>query len=274
MSKLKIDTDKCLKDGICAEECPLKIISLMGTEGLPGIRPGAESSCLACGHCVAVCPRGALDCSEAPIHLCPPIKKERIIDKVQAAQFLRSRRSARVFELRPVKKALIQELIEIARYAPTASNSQPLAWIVFTDRGQIESIAEQTIEWMRGLIEQGPHAIYSPYILPAVKAWDAGQDRILRNAPALVFATAPTDAVYGMVDLTIALSYLDLIAPTAGLTTCWAGILHRAMENNPSLRDYVGIPEAHLHYYPMMIGYPKYPYHRLPVRRPPSIIWK
>jgi nitroreductase len=133
---------------------------------------------------------------------------------------------------------------------------------------------KRTIEWMRRLIEAGPLAIYSSYIIPAVAAWDAGQDRILRDTPALVFATAPIEAVYGMVDLTIALSYLDLIAPAAGLTTCWAGVLHRAMEKNPALRDYVGIPKTHPYYYPMMIGYPKYPYHRLPARTPPKIIWK
>jgi nitroreductase/NAD-dependent dihydropyrimidine dehydrogenase PreA subunit len=274
MAQLIIDPEKCAKDGICADECPLKIISLSGPNGLPEIKAGAESACFACGHCVAVCPRGALDCSEIPLNLCPPINKKLILHKDQAVQFLRSRRSARVFKNRPVEKAQLHELIEIARYAPSASNSQMLEWIVFTDGNQIAGLVEKTIAWMRGLIKQGPRAIYSPYIIPAVEAWDAGQDRILRKTPALVFATAPIEAVYGMVDLTIALSYLDLIAPTAGLITCWAGVLHRAMEKNPSLRDDVGIPETHPYYYPMMIGYPKYPYHRLPVRKPPKIIWK
>jgi len=274
MAQLTIDIDKCAKDGICADECPLKIISLNGPNGFPQIKPGAESACFACGHCVAVCPRGALDCSEVPLYRCPPILKERTVKKDQAVQFLRSRRSARVFKDRPVERARIHELIDIARYAPSASNSQLVEWVVFSDRNQIAGIVEHTIEWMRGLIKQGPLALYSPYIIPAVEAWNAGQDRILRNSPALVFAMAPMEAVYGMVDLTIALSYLDLMAPTAGLTTCWAGVLHRAMEKSPSLRRYVGIPETHPHYYPMMIGYPKHPYHRLPERKPPKIIWR
>jgi nitroreductase/NAD-dependent dihydropyrimidine dehydrogenase PreA subunit len=274
MAQLIIDPEKCVKDGICADECPIKIISLNGPNGFPGIKPWAESACLACGHCVAVCPQGALDCSAAPLALCAPIQKELIIEKDQAVQFLRSRRSARGFKDKPVEKTKILEIIDIARYAPTASNSQLLEWIVISDRDQIAGLVEQTIQWMRGLVKEGPTAIYSSYIVPAVEAWDTGQDRILRNAPALVFATAPFEAVYGMVDLTIALSYMDLIAPTAGLITCWAGVLHRAMEINPALRDYVGIPETHPYYYPMMIGYPKHPYHRLPARKPPKITWK
>jgi nitroreductase/ferredoxin len=274
MATLTIDSKKCVKDGICADECPIKIISLDGPDGLPGLRPGTESGCLACGHCVAVCPQGALDCSATPLSLSQPIKKELMIDEDQAVQFIRSRRSARVFINRPVEKTKLRELIEIARYAPSASNSQLVEWIVLTDRNRIAGLAEQTVEWMRELAKEGPSALYAPYIIPMVKAWDAGQDRILRNAPALVLAMAPIEAFYGTVDLAIALSYLDLIAPITGLSTCWAGVLHRAMGKNPSIREYVGIPETHPHYYPMMIGYPKYPYHRLPERKPPKITWK
>jgi nitroreductase/ferredoxin len=274
MAKLIIDPQKCVKDGICADECPLKIITLTAKQGLPEIKPGAENACFACGHCVAVCPKGALDCSETRLDQAMPIREELVINRDQAIQFLRSRRSARGFKNKPVEKKQLQELIEIARYAPTASNSQLVEWIVLTDKDQVAGLVEETIEWMRSLIIQGPEAIYSSYIIPAIEAWDLGRDRILRNAPALAFATAPAEAVYGMVDLTIALSYLDLFAPKVGLTTCWAGVLHRAMEKNRSLRDYAGIPETYPHYYPMMIGYPKYQYHRLPARKPPKIIWK
>jgi nitroreductase len=41
----------------------------------------------------------------------------------------------------------------------------------------------------------------------------------------LVVASAPKEATNGMVDVTLALSYLDLLAPTMGLGTCWAGLL-------------------------------------------------
>ena len=56
-----------------------------------------------------------------------------------------------------------------------------------------------------------------------IAAWDAGYDAILRNAPALAVAYSPKEAPNGMVDLTLALSYFDLVAPTMELGTCWDG---------------------------------------------------
>jgi nitroreductase len=77
----------------------------------------------------------------------------------------------------------------------------------------------------------------------------------------------------GTVDLTIALSYLDLFAPVLGLGTCWAGLLQGAMLNVPAVKSAVGIPELYPHHYPIMVGYPEFGFHRLPERKVPKIIF-
>ena len=104
-----------------------------------------------------------------------------------------------------------------------------------------------------------------------VKAWEAGYDSILWNAPVLVVASAPKEASTGMVDLCIALSYLDLLAPTMGLGTCWAGLLQHAIISSPPLKEFLGVPAEHPHLFPMILGYPKARYYRLPGRKPPKI---
>ncbi len=102
-------------------------------------------------------------------------------------------------------------------------------------------------------------------------AWDAGYDAVLRNAPALIVASAPREATNGLVDVTLALSYLDLAAPTLGLGTCWAGLLQGAILSDPSLKSAIGIPASHRYHYPMMIGFSKAKYFRLPERKQPKI---
>jgi nitroreductase len=77
-----------------------------------------------------------------------------------------------------------------------------------------------------------------------------------------------------MVNLSLALSYLELAAPGLGLGTCWAGLLQGALLSHQPVRELVGIAEGHSHHYPMMVGYPKVKYHRLPERRQPRIDWK
>ena len=104
MGLLIVDEDKCQKDGICAKECPMAIIRLQGEGGYPALLPGTDPFCIRCGHCVAVCPQGALGHTQIPLEACPPIDTALSITETQAVQFLRSRRSVRFFQNRTVEK--------------------------------------------------------------------------------------------------------------------------------------------------------------------------
>jgi len=271
---LKIDPDKCKKDGICVAECPMAIIQLDADEGYPRLIPGTEAVCLRCGHCIAVCPHGALQHASIPMEGCFPLVKELTINHKEAVQFLRSRRSVRLYRDKPVEKEKIQTLIEIARYAPSAANRQMVNWLVITDPEKIHQLAELTVAWMRFILEKAPEAARPPYFPAIVTAWDKGMDRVLRNAPVLLVAHAPKEAPNGMVDLTLSLSYLELAAPTLGLGTCWAGMLQGALLSRPEIKTALGLPENHPHHYPMMLGYTKLKYYRLPERKPPRIMWQ
>jgi hypothetical protein len=59
-----------------------------------------------------------------------------------------------------------------------------------------------------------------------------------------------------------------------GLGTCWAGLLKGALLGWPPLQKAIGLPEDHTHHYPMMLGYPKAKYFRMPQRKQPKITWK
>ena len=52
-----------------------------------------------------------------------------------------------------------------------------------------------------------------------------GLDVVLRDAPILIVASAPETAIGGMVDVSLALSYLELMTQKMGIGTCWAGLL-------------------------------------------------
>jgi nitroreductase/NAD-dependent dihydropyrimidine dehydrogenase PreA subunit len=273
LSLLTIDKSKCKQDGLCAAECPMQIIRFEGQGSYPEMIPNGEPMCVRCGHCVAVCPHGALDHAQVPQADCPPIDRALAVSEAQAVQFLRSRRSVRRFEDRPVEGDTLQRLIEIARYAPTSSNMQLVEWAVIHDRDRLHELSGQVIQWMRRIMEADPQCKAMPYLPMLVKAWDAGIDTVLRAAPCLVTAMAPPQDRNGMVNLTLGLSYLELAAPVYGLGTCWAGLLQGAMMSSPELKQLAGIPQDYPFHYPMMIGYSKTRYYRLPERKTPKIKW-
>ena len=197
------------------------------------------------------------------------------ISQEQAVQFLRSRRSIRFYEDRAVEKEKIERLIEIARYAPSGGNSQSVEWLVLSDRSKIANIAGLTADWLRHILTDNPSlGTATPYLPRFIAAWDAGRDVMLRNAPVLIVGSAPKEVRTGMVDLILALSYLDLMAPTMGLGTCWAGLLQGALVSSSLIKEALGIPTGHPHHYPMMIGYPGVKHYRLPERRPPKITYR
>jgi nitroreductase/NAD-dependent dihydropyrimidine dehydrogenase PreA subunit len=273
MGLLMIDESKCKKDGLCARECPMVIIKLKDGNGFPEMVPGGDGICNDCGHCVAICPHGALSHARVPIEKSPAIKKELEINEEQAVQFLRSRRSVRFFKKQPVEKDKLQRLIEIARYAPSGGNLQLVEWMVFTDEDRIQEIARLTVEWMRNLMAKSPHSA-PPYFPLIIGAWDMGYNSVTWSAPVLIVACAPKEATTGMVDVSLALGYLELAARELGLGTCWGGIVEAALQGSTALGEWVGLPSGHPYHYAMMLGYPKRKYARLPERKAPKISWQ
>lgn len=255
-------------------ECPAAIIKQADKDSVPVMIPQGDRMCLRCGHCLAVCPHGALDHDEVPMASSPEILKALVLNTAQAAQFLRTRRSVRRFKDKPVAKETIQSLIDTARFAPTGGNSQLVTWTVHTDKTKLKNMADLTVEWMKAVLASDAGKQMPPYFSRFVDAYEAGINSITQDAPCLVVASAPGYYDNGMVDLSIALSYFELMATASGLGTCWLGLITRALKFSEPLKALIGLPENHAHFYTMVLGYPKFKYYRLPERKAANIIWK
>jgi nitroreductase/NAD-dependent dihydropyrimidine dehydrogenase PreA subunit len=274
MTQINVDQEKCKHDGVCAAVCPMGIIALKDGSTVPGLVAGLEELCIKCGHCVAVCPHGALSLDEMKAADCPPVRADMALGSEQAEQFFRSRRSIRTYRAKAVEREKLARLIDMAHYAPTGSNSQQVQWLVINSREQLHVLAGMIIDMLRHLIKEG-HPLTVTYRLErSVEAWEAGIDPVLRGAPALVIAHAPKGYALAQVDCTAALTFLDLAAPTSGLGTCWAGFFMMAAAQWPPLQEALALPDENACFGAMMIGYPKYNFHRLPLRKEATISWR
>lgn len=274
MNLFAIDEKKCERDGICVAECPMKIIEMVDEKSLPTPTAEATEKCIQCGHCVAVCPHGAFIHNRMPIEGFPPIKKEWVLSVEQAEQFLRSRRSIRTYREKEVERDQVTRLIEIARYAPTGTNSQQVHWLVVSSRSRVVKLAGMVIDLIREMIET-EHPMSKKFNLPGfVSAWEQGVDIISRGAQALVITHAPREYSLAQVDCISALAYYDLAAQTLGLGSCWAGFFMIAFSQYQPLTDELALPDGHRVFGAMMTGYPKFRYQRLVPRNTPNITWK
>ncbi len=274
MPLFSVDNDKCKRDGICAAECPVGIIVPPEGDQTPQPTPDADELCINCGHCVAVCPHGALALTTMGPEDCPPVKKEWGLSVEQAEHFLRARRSIRVFKKKPVPREVLAKLIDIARYAPSGHNTQPVRWLVIHDSTRIPELAGHVVDWMGYMLggEMRELAL-SLHMDRTVAKWKAGYDGILRQAPHLIIAHGEKDERSAPAGCTIALTHLDLAAPSFNLGACWAGYFTSAAQTWPPLQSVLNLPEGHTVFGAMMIGYPRFEYQRLPLRNEPTVTW-
>ncbi|MCP3944769.1 MAG: 4Fe-4S dicluster domain-containing protein [Desulfobacteraceae bacterium] len=269
MTLFTIDQSKCDKDGICALDCPAHIIEI--TKEGPAPIDGAQEFCINCGHCVAICPKGAFSLETMIPDDCMPIDRKQALDAAQTEQFLRSRRSIRRYKDKAVPADLLKDVLSVAGCAPTGSNRQPVRWLVVDQKEDVKAIAGHVIDWMRYVIENHPEMAATFNMEALVSQWDHGVDRITRDAPMLVFTYADKQIGSAPADCHTALAYLELALPGFGLGSCWGGYVNFAAAQWPPLSKMLGLPEGHAGHGAVMVGYPKLRYARAPKRNAPDI---
>ena len=176
---------------------------------------------------------------------------------------IRQRRSVRHYRSDPIPEAVLLELLEALRLAPSGCNAQPWRFVVVREEATKARVAEAcAFAWRR--------------------TGDVGIQRWIADAPVVVVACgfeAQAGAIYlrggeAVIafdsegaeearrlgaryqssldnDLAIALDHLSLAAAAVGLGTCWIGGL-----NEPKLKEALGIPADVRAPLAMTLGYP------------------
>lgn len=273
MTLFTVDEEKCSKDGICAATCPLSIIDFQDKTKVPRPYAHSESICINCGHCVAVCPHGALSHKNHAPQDCLPMNKDFILNGEQTEHFLRSRRSIRNYKNKPVEKETIEKLIDIASYAPSGHNMQPVKWQVIHGKETVKNLSAHVIDWMKHMLTAQPDLAKMMHLDMITAAWDMGMDVVSRSAPALVLVNGPAKNPFADNACKIAMTFFDLAVPSQGLGSCWNGFFNRAAVSWEPLQQALGVSKGFTNYGAMMLGYPKYKYHRMPNRNKPSLTW-
>lgn len=259
MSLIIVNRETCVKCGACVQECPTAVLSL-GENGPQEVKPQA---CIACGHCVAVCPTAAIDNCKTPLEEQKSLENAPSLNEEQMEAVLRRRRSIRNYKQKPVPKEILTKLVNIARFAPTGSNSQGISYIVVQNKEVIKKLTESCIE----MLENSSLRSYMGNMIQRYR--EDGLDVVLRDAPCLVLAVADKNMAGARGNAISALTYLELYAPSFGLGSCWAGIFERCVaEENSPLLQILNVPQEKQVAAAVMVGYPTYSYKRLPERNP------
>nr|WP_294515375.1 nitroreductase family protein [uncultured Bilophila sp.] len=136
---------------------------------------------------------------------------------MDAFDVLHTRRSIRQYNAEPVDEATVRELLEAAMSAPTAGGIQPWRFVVITDRGLLDTIAD--IHPYAGIIKQAPLAILV-----------CGDTSSAHYGP------------YWVQDCSAAMQNLLLAARAKELASLWCGI-HTSHDREKAFCELFGLPE-------------------------------
>lgn len=156
---------------------------------------------------------------------------------MEVFEAIRTRRSIRVYENKPVEEEKLRKVLEAARLAPSAGNRQPWRFIVVTDP-EVRVKLKAAREKMR-----------PPPRRPFRSPLDSAS--VLIVGCALPSESFP-ETDFWKIDVAIALQNLVLAAWEQGLGTCWIGVFHEEEE----IKKVLGLPKEARVVAMIALGYP------------------
>ena len=145
---------------------------------------------------------------------------------MEVLEAIRTRRSIRKYESRPVPEESVRKILEAGRWAPSASNAQPWNFIVLRDEGVRNEVAQA-----------------APY------------GKFLAEAPlGIAVVIDPAASTHPVEDGAIATQNMILAAHALGLGTCWIGSYGSDYEER--VKEILGIPEGKRLLSIVSVGFP------------------
>ena len=185
-----IDPARCSACGACIRVCPSEILSL--ENGTAHAAPDTNSArCLQCGHCMAACPESAITIPDLDPNqqnfstfaldhawLAP----DKGLPTRDLARLICSRRSCRHYRQTQVEKKKMADLIKLAVFAPSGTNSQAWTFTCLSSRPEVLALGQSIKTFFERLNKQAENFLLrkslalvgaiipgTPYIIPPKK---------------------------------------------------------------------------------------------------------
>jgi nitroreductase/NAD-dependent dihydropyrimidine dehydrogenase PreA subunit len=284
-----INEDYCIKCGLCVQDCVGGLYVQDSKDSFPEVHD--LEFCISCGHCSAICPSNAIIHSGFPRGFIKPIIRKNQLSSEELLELLRTRRSMRVFQDKPVEKQQIERIIDAARFAPTAHNAQATQYIIIQNKKIIENLATATTNQLSMVVKMVHNPLMKPLfsimagrqadsilemvplIEKGVAAFKSGNDIILRNAPVLIIFHADELSMMPDINAHLAIQNATLMAHSLGLGSFYTGLLLTAAQRDKSIGNMINLPKNHKIYGGLAVGYPKYEFKKWIERKTPGVSW-
>lgn len=244
-----IDTEKCTGCGLCKKDCVGFDIAVVDGKAVAN-----GKSCIACGHCEAICPQGAIKITGFTDEVEEFTEQVRL-DPEQLLKAIKTRRTIRQFADRPIPQDVVDMIFEAGRMAPTGGNAQGISYVLLDEKKDAcEAIAVGMFGKVLGIGKK---------VIPQLSAMEIDDHFFFKKAP-LVIVIFGKDAV----SASLAAENMAFMAEANGLGVLFSGFFTTCVKMSAKIRKIMGIKKSPKAVTTLVIGYPAVKYHRTPHREP------
>ena len=257
-----IDREKCIGCGACARDCLNRVIEVK--DGCARIlRP-----CFMCGHCIAVCPQGAVSTDDYDMADVIPFDRERCTVPADVMlNTIKCRRSIRQFRKERLKREELEQILEAGRFSPTGSNAQNVSYIVFHDEAEeLRRIAME--EFRKYRTPEAFAELFPPPMSPDRVNFE-DDDFLFKGGDTVILTVCKSP-----VNAAIASANMELTANSLGIGMVYVGFFVMLAAKDQTLRDYLGLKEDEQIVTALSMGYPNVRYFRSVPRKALQAKWR
>ena len=254
-----IDSEKCIGCAACADDCIALNIEIK--DGVAVLK----KPCFQCGHCVAICPAGAVSIDDYDMNDVTEYTPENIItDPKKVLHSIKMRRSIRSYKKLPIEQEKLEKIVQAGRYTATGSNSQNCRFVVVQDgMDELKKMIWDYIDNGEDIPEERRAAFRR-----IGDKRENGIDFLFRNAPAVIYVASKS-----AVNAALAAQNIELAAVAQGLGVMYNGYLVGATNMNEKAVKWLDLEDKPVAV-SMTIGYPSVKYQRSAPRKEADVRWR
>jgi len=274
--RITIDYERCNSCGLCIKIC--KDFSLKMENNKPVVSDHPLFGCIACGHCMAICPTQAIEVSGREMSSADLIDLSEMKNKSsyeQLKNLMAGRRSIRDFKDLEIGEELIGKIIDAAVSAPMGLPPSDVQLIVFKGKDKVREFSFDVLDyigkkswmfsvpmiWFWRLAGKEAYQLMKSFAEPMIKFFaeskEKGENYLLYDAPlAMYFSASPYS---DPADPHIPATYAMLAAESLGLGSCMIGSIHPFIQYGAkNLKRKWNLPAKAPSGIVVIFGYPKY----------------
>lgn len=154
----------------------------------------------------------------------------------ETMQTILNRRSIRAYKPEQIKDEELQQILQAAKYAPSAMNEQSSHFTVIQNPETMKKVSEAC----RILYQNSGRKMFEE----RAKAEDFS---ITYHAPTFILVSGKEDAIAAPLNGALALQNMFLAAESLGIGSCWIHVVSQLFtgETNQELKAELGIPDGY-----------------------------